>query len=111
MLFIKLTRSNPVDGVYAKSLIAGPFEDDIDAQYQRKQLAAQDSNRDSAYEIVDWHWVVAVTRKGEPAPEVISWHESEDDCKAHAATAQRGDYTVVVEPMTYDAWLKLGKKS
>ncbi len=106
MLFVRLTRSNSVDGVYSKGVIAGPFEDDVDAKYHCKQLQSADSNRDSSYAVVDLTWVVTVTRRKGDKPEVISWHEDEADCKANAAAAQRGDYTVVVEPMTYDAWLK-----
>ncbi len=105
MLFVKLTRANAIDGAYQHALIAGPFEDDVDARYTMKQLKAGDSNRDSAYELSECQWVVVVKRAGEPQGEVISWHETEDDCKHHAAAAQRGDYTAVIEPMTYQQWL------
>jgi hypothetical protein len=106
MLFVKLTRSNAVDGLYQHALIAGPYEDDIDAKYYAKTLKAGDSNKDSAYEVVNCEWVVAVARPGNPKTEVISWHETEEDCKHNAAAAQRGDYTVVVEPMKFSAWLE-----
>lgn len=105
MLFVKLIRTNAVEGVYQHALIAGPFDDDVDARYTMKQLKAGDTNRDSAYSVVDCEWVVAVARPGNPVTEVISWHETEDECKHNAAAAQRGDYTVVVEPMKYEDWV------
>lgn len=101
MLFVKLVRQNPIDGVYQQAMVAGPYEDDTDANYNAKQLRLADSNRDSTYTVVDCLWVVAVVRPNDK-PEVVSWHETEDDCKANAAAMQRGDYSVVVEPKKYD---------
>lgn len=48
MLFVKLTR--PETG---STMIAGPFEDDIDARYTCKQLDKTDTNPESVYEVVN----------------------------------------------------------
>lgn len=104
MLFVKVTRSNATDGVYQHAMIAGPYEDDVDAQYIRKQLAKGDSNRDSKYEVVECDWVVS-SKRGEDKSQVVAWFETEADAFANAAIMQRSDYTVVVEPMKYKDWL------
>lgn len=91
MLFVKLTRGD------ARSFLAGPYKDPIDANYQCKQLALADSNPESRYEVVEADWVVTVEREGSNGPEVISWHETEDDAKNVAGFTQRSDYSIIAK--------------
>ena len=98
MLFVKLTR--PETG---STMIAGPFEDDIDARYTCKQLDKADVNPESVYEVVNCQWVVTVRPEGEEGQgEVIEWHETEADARKSAGIIQRGDWTKVVAPMKYE---------
>ena len=76
---IKLTRG-PVS-----SIIAGPFEDDIDAQYHAKQLRQGDFNPESVYVVVDWTWVIR--RNGV----VIGFYESEESAKKEMSYMVRAD--------------------
>lgn len=98
MLFVKLTR--PESG---SIMIAGPFEDDVDAKYTCKQLTKGDQNPDSVYEVVNCVWVVTVRPEGEEGKgEVIEWHETEAQARKSAGIIQRGDWTKVVAPMKYE---------
>ena len=76
---IKLTRGD------VSSIIAGPFEDDVDAQYHAKRLRKEDPNPDSVYEVVDCSWVV----KNHGI--VVGFYETEKDAKREMAYMVRGD--------------------